>query len=36
MEQIVFLVEEASKCGIIARSLEYSIFTEADDYEELK
>jgi len=36
MEQIVFLVEEASEGGYIARSLEHSMFTEADDYEELK
>ena len=34
--EIIFLVEEDAKGGYIAKSLCYSIFTEADTIEELK
>jgi hypothetical protein len=34
--EIIFLVEEASEGGYQARALGYSIFTEADNFEELK
>ena len=36
MSEIVFLVEEAPEGGYIAKSLGYSIYTEADNWEELK
>jgi hypothetical protein len=35
-QEIIFLVEEAAEGGFIARSLGYSIFTEGDNWEELK
>lgn len=35
MNEIIFLVEEASESGYIARALGESIFTEADDLESL-
>lgn len=31
MEEIVFLVEDAEEGGYIARAIDQSIFTEADD-----
>ena len=34
--EIFFLVEESAEGGYEARALGYSIFTEADTYEELK
>jgi len=34
--EIIFLVEEDAEGGYIAKSLGYSIFTEADTIEELK
>lgn len=34
--EIIFLVEEAPEGGYIAQALGYSIFTEADSWEELK
>jgi hypothetical protein len=34
--EIIFLVEEASEGGYQARALGHSIFTEADDFEQLK
>ena len=34
--EIIFIVEESPEGGYEARSLNYSIFTEADTYEELK
>jgi len=34
--EIIFIVEESPEGGYEARSLEYSIFTEADTFEELK
>ena len=34
--EIIFSVEEAPESGYIARSLGYSIFTEADTWEALK
>jgi len=34
--EIIFLVEESAEGGYEARALGYSIFTEADTYEELK
>jgi len=34
--EIIFLVEEAPEGGYTARALGYSIFTEADTWEELK
>ncbi len=36
MSEIIFLVEEAPEGGYTARALGYSIFTEADTWEELK
>jgi hypothetical protein len=36
MNEIIFLVEEDPEGGFNARSLGYSIFTEAENIEELK
>jgi hypothetical protein len=36
MSEIVFLVEEAPEGSFTAKSLGYSIYTEADNWEELK
>ena len=36
MSEIVFLVEEAPEGGYTARCLGYSIYTEADTWDELK
>ena len=36
MNEIIFLVEEAHEGGYTARALGYSIFTEADSWDELK
>ncbi len=36
MNEIIFMVEEAPEGGFTARALGYSIFTEADTWEELK
>jgi hypothetical protein len=36
MNEIIFIVEEAPEVGYAARALGYSIFTEADTWEELK
>ena len=36
MNEILFLVEEAPEGGFTARALGYSIYTEADTWEELK
>ncbi len=36
MSEILFLVQEAPEGGYTARALGYSIFTEADTWEELK
>lgn len=36
MAEIVFLVEEAPEGGFTARALGYSIYTEADNWDELK
>lgn len=36
MNEIIFLVEEAGEGGYTARALGYSIFTEADTWDELK
>jgi hypothetical protein len=36
VKEIIFLVEEAEEGGYIARALGYSIFTEAENIEELK
>lgn len=36
VKEIIFLVEEAEEGGYIARALGHSIFTEAEDIEELK
>lgn len=36
MTEIVFVVEEAAEGGYTARALGYSIYTEADNWEELK
>jgi Zn ribbon nucleic-acid-binding protein len=36
MSEIVFLVEAAPEGGFIARALGYSIYTEADTWDELK
>jgi hypothetical protein len=36
MNEIIFLVEEAPEGGYSARALGYSIFTEADSWDELK
>ena len=35
-KEIIFLVEEAAEGGFQARALGYSIFTEADSFEQLK
>lgn len=35
-KEVFFLVEDAAEGGYIARALGYSIFTEADSWEELK
>ena len=35
-KEIIFLVEESPEGGYQARALDYSIFTEADTFEELK
>ncbi len=35
-KEIIFLVEESSEGGYEARALGHSIFTQADDFEELK
>jgi predicted RNase H-like HicB family nuclease len=35
-KEIIFLIEEAPEGGYQARALGYSIFTEADTFEELK
>lgn len=34
--EIIFIVDESPEGGYEARSLQYSIFTEADTFEELK
>jgi len=34
--EIIFIIEESPEGGYEARSLQYSIFTEADTFEELK
>ncbi|MCX6701170.1 MAG: hypothetical protein NTV68_14850 [Methanomicrobiales archaeon] len=34
--EIIFIVEESPEGGYEARALNYSIFTEADTFEELK
>lgn len=36
MSEIIFLVEESVEGGYIARALGFSIFTEADSWEELR
>lgn len=36
MAEILFLVEDAPEGGYTARALGYSIFTEADTWEDLK
>jgi len=36
MNEIIFLIEEAPEGGYTAKALEHSIFTEADDMNELK
>lgn len=36
MTEIVILIEEAPEGGFTAKALGYSIYTEADTYEELK
>ena len=36
MKEIIFLVEGAPEGGYTARALGYSIFTEADTWDELK
>ncbi len=36
MNEIIFIVEEAPEGGYTARALGYSIFTEADTWEQLK
>lgn len=36
LKEVIFLVEEAPEGGYIARALGYSIFTEADTWEQLK
>jgi hypothetical protein len=35
-KEVLFLVEDAVEGGYIARALGYSIFTEADSWEDLK
>lgn len=34
--EIIFVVEEAPEGGFTAHALDYSIFTEADNWDELK
>lgn len=36
MSEVVFLIEDASEGGYIARALGHSIFTEADTLEQLR
>ena len=36
MKEIIFLVEQAPEGGYTAQALGYSIYTEADTWEELK
>ncbi len=36
IKEIIFMVEEASEGGYIAQALGHSIFTEADNWDELK
>jgi hypothetical protein len=36
MSEIVFLIEDAVEGGLTARALGHSIFTEADNYDELR
>ena len=36
MSEIVFLVEEAPEGGFTAKALGYSIYTEADNWDDLK
>ena len=36
LKDIIFLVEDAPEGGYVAQALGYSIFTEADTWEELK
>ena len=36
IKEVIFIAEEAAKGGYIANALGYSIFTEADSWEELK
>ncbi|MDV2989103.1 MAG: 2-oxoisovalerate dehydrogenase [Dehalogenimonas sp.] len=36
MNEIIFLVEEAPEGGYTARALGHAIFTEADDFSQLK
>ncbi|OGO61106.1 MAG: 2-oxoisovalerate dehydrogenase [Chloroflexi bacterium RBG_19FT_COMBO_47_9] len=36
MSEVLFLVQEAPEGGFTARALGYSIYTEADTWEELK
>ena len=36
MEELIFLVEEAPEGGYMARALGESIFTEAEDFRELR
>ena len=36
LQEIIFLVEEAPEGGYLAQALGYSIFTEADTWDELK
>jgi len=35
-KEVLFLVEDAPEGGYVARALGYSIYTEADSWEELK
>lgn len=35
-KEIIFIVEEAAEGGFEARALEFSIFTEADTFEDIK
>lgn len=36
MEEIIFIIKESDEGGFIAESLNYSIFTEAEDWAKLK
>jgi len=36
MSEVIFLVEEAPEGGFTARALGFSIFTEADNWEDLR